>query len=50
VDATTSPPVDETQAVSPLGLAVAPDLHGVDLSPLGRRRWQNFKANRRGYW
>ncbi|MCG6116515.1 MAG: ABC transporter permease, partial [Mesorhizobium sp.] len=20
------------------------------LSPLNRRRWQNFKANRRGYW
>jgi microcin C transport system permease protein len=19
-------------------------------SPLNRRRWQNFKANRRGYW
>ena len=20
------------------------------MSPLNRRRWQNFKANRRGYW
>ena len=20
------------------------------LSPLNRRRWENFKANRRGYW
>ena len=20
------------------------------LSPLNKRRWQNFKANRRGYW
>ncbi len=20
------------------------------LSPINRRRWQNFKANRRGYW
>ena len=20
------------------------------LSPLNRRRWQNFRANRRGYW
>jgi len=20
------------------------------LSPLNRRRWQNFKANKRGYW
>lgn len=23
---------------------------GVELSPLNRRRWENFKANRRGYW
>ena len=22
----------------------------VALSPLNQRRWQNFKANRRGYW
>ena len=22
----------------------------IALSPLNRRRWQNFKANRRGYW
>jgi microcin C transport system permease protein len=23
---------------------------GLSLSPLNRRRWHNFKANRRGYW
>ncbi|MGE5267438.1 MAG: ABC transporter permease [Deltaproteobacteria bacterium] len=23
---------------------------GVQLSPINRRRWENFKANRRGYW
>jgi len=23
---------------------------GIKLTPLDRRRWQNFKANRRGYW
>lgn len=23
---------------------------GVELSPLNQRRWDNFKANRRGYW
>jgi microcin C transport system permease protein len=23
---------------------------GVELSPINRRRWDNFKANRRGYW
>lgn len=22
----------------------------MNLSPIGRRRWQNFRANRRGYW
>jgi microcin C transport system permease protein len=23
---------------------------GITLSPINRRRWENFKANRRGYW
>lgn len=23
---------------------------GIELSPLNRRRWENFKSNRRGYW
>jgi microcin C transport system permease protein len=23
---------------------------GAELSPINRRRWENFKANRRGYW
>jgi microcin C transport system permease protein len=50
VDATTSPHSAETQAVAPLGLAVAPEEHAVDMAPLGRRRWENFKANRRGCW
>ncbi|MDQ8727002.1 ABC transporter permease [Bradyrhizobium sp. LHD-71] len=40
----------ETTAVSPLGEAVPPSGHGVSISPLNQRRWQNFKANRRGYW
>jgi microcin C transport system permease protein len=50
VDATTAPALEETKAVSPLGLAVAPESHAIDFAPLGRRRWRNFKANRRGYW
>jgi microcin C transport system permease protein len=50
VDATTAPPAAETKTVAPLGLAVAPEGHAIDLVPLGRRRWHNFKANRRGYW
>jgi len=30
--------------------ASAPPRRRPFLSPLNRRRWQNFKANRRGYW
>jgi microcin C transport system permease protein len=40
----------ETTAVSPVGLAVPPERRGISVSPLNRRRWENFKANRRGYW
>ena len=44
-----TPPI-ETKSVSPLGEAVPASRHSLSLSPLNRRRWQNFKANRRGYW
>jgi microcin C transport system permease protein len=40
----------ETTTQAPLGEAVPPTRHRVALSPLNRRRWQNFKANRRGHW
>ncbi|WP_022721560.1 ABC transporter permease [Rhodopseudomonas sp. B29] len=40
----------ESTTVAPLGEAVPPTGHRLRLSPLNRRRWQNFKANRRGYW
>ncbi len=40
----------EADAVSPLGEAVPPSRRPLTLSPLNLRRWQNFKANRRGYW
>jgi microcin C transport system permease protein len=40
----------ETAAQSPMGLAVPPERHRIAISPLNRRRWLNFKANRRGYW
>ena len=43
-------PVPETTAVSPVGLAVPPERRRIALSPLNRRRWENFKANKRGYW
>jgi microcin C transport system permease protein len=44
-----TPPV-ETTTLSPLGEAVPPVSHRFSPSPLNRRRWNNFKANRRGYW
>ena len=40
----------DTTAVGPGGLVVPPSQHFISLSPLNRRRWDNFKANRRGYW
>jgi microcin C transport system permease protein len=46
----TSIEVPETTAQSPMGLAVPPERHQIAISPLNRRRWQNFKANTRGYW
>ena len=42
--------VPETSAQSPMGLAVPPSGQLVALSPINRRRWENFKANRRGYF
>uniref|UniRef100_UPI0037DA3DD3 ABC transporter permease n=1 Tax=Tardiphaga sp. TaxID=1926292 RepID=UPI0037DA3DD3 len=40
----------ETTTQTPLGEAVPPSRRQVGLSPLNKRRWQNFKANKRGYW
>ncbi len=40
----------ETTTTAPLGEAVPVTRHGFSPSPLNKRRWQNFKANRRGYW
>lgn len=42
-------PIESTTEM-PLGEAVPPSRHRLSLSPLNKRRWQNFKANRRGYW
>ena len=42
--------VPETTAVSPTGLAVPPERKLIAVSPLNKRRWHNFTANRRGYW
>ena len=40
----------ETTAIAPLGETAQPSRRGLRVSPLNQRRWQNFKANRRGYW
>src|SRR5881394_4152066 len=37
-------------AVGVMGVEVPPGGHSLVMSPINRRRWQNFKANRRGYW
>jgi microcin C transport system permease protein len=50
VDARTTQKTPDTTAVAPTGLAVLPEPRAIDLSPLAKRRWQNFKAHRRGYW
>ncbi|MCX7320448.1 MAG: ABC transporter permease, partial [Hyphomicrobiales bacterium] len=46
----TSPMPVETTTQAPLGEAVPPSRRSLGLSPLNKRRWQNFKANKRGYW
>jgi microcin C transport system permease protein len=37
-------------ASPPPGMVAAPIVRLLAPSPINRRRWQNFKANRRGYW
>jgi microcin C transport system permease protein len=38
----------DVEPAGPLGLG--PSLRNFELSPINARRWQNFKASRRGYW
>jgi microcin C transport system permease protein len=49
VDART--PLPETPLSTPTGPMLAPALppRGLTLSPINRRRWENFRRNRRGY-
>jgi microcin C transport system permease protein len=49
VDDRTAIEVPETTAQTPMGLGVLPERHRLAISPLNRRRWLNFKVNRRGY-
>ena len=50
MDARATSKTPDTAAVGPMGLAGPPERRRIALSPIGRRRWENFKANRRGYW
>ncbi len=50
MDARVVGPLPETTAAAPLGLAVPPERRRIWLSPINKRRWENFKRNRRGYW
>jgi microcin C transport system permease protein len=38
----------DAEPTGPLGLAPSPRRYA--LSPINKRRWRNFKTNRRGYW
>ncbi len=40
----------DTTAYGTIELAVPPERRWIRISPLNKRRWQTFKANRRGYW
>jgi microcin C transport system permease protein len=45
------PPIlkPDAEPTGPVGIVVAPPRRFA-VSPLNKRRWQNFKSNRRGYW
>jgi microcin C transport system permease protein len=40
----------DTTAYGTIELAVPPERRWITISPINKRRWQNIKANRRGYW
>ena len=40
----------DTTATGVVELAVPPEGRWISVSPLNKRRWQSFKANRRGHW
>ena len=50
MDAETGLKSPDTTAIGVGGLAVPPSQHLIAISPINKRRWANFKANRRGYW
>ncbi len=40
----------ETGTIGATGLTVPPERRPLAISPINRRRWENFKRNKRGYW
>ncbi len=50
MDARVSAKGPDATVIAPTGLAAPPDRRRLALSPINRRRWQNFRSNRRGYW
>jgi microcin C transport system permease protein len=50
VDAPISRDLPDTTAETPVGGIFPVHRNRLALSPINRRRWENFKANRRGYW
>jgi microcin C transport system permease protein len=50
VDERTALEVPQPAAAAPSGAAVLPVARLLKPSPINRRRWENFKANRRGFW
>jgi microcin C transport system permease protein len=50
VDAPTTAKLPEPEAIGTMGVIVPPRRDLPTLSPINKRRWQNFKANHRGWW
>ena len=50
MDARTGIKSPDPTAVGVIGMDVPPERRLIAISPLNRRRWENFSANSRGYW
>jgi microcin C transport system permease protein len=50
MDARVPTTMPETASIGPTGLVLPPERRPLKLSPINKRRWANFKRNRRGYY
>jgi microcin C transport system permease protein len=50
MDARVPATMPETESIGPTGLVLPPERRPLKLSPINRRRWANFKRNRRGFF